>query len=375
LVAYGLVTTLADEVSLAESRAELLAVLGDIDTLDEAVLWAKIDGNGISCSSTVRQDGNDYEFRFQQLVSDCPISYSMNVLRVGRDGALETTSSTPIEDGRDICVGRRPAGHLDGGHMHTGHLVGDFFADVAQLERAAVTAFASLAEELAHFGAPLQLQERALQAREDEIRHANLTAQLARRHGGIPLSPAHVRPALKSLFTFALENMKEGCVRETHGAAVAEFQARRSTDRRFVASSAPLPQRNAVTQSSRGPSTRGSAPSSTSRSSHNWTSRGATRSRNCGANSATRCPNRYKRSLGCPTTGRPWPWSIASTRSCGLPESRTLFVHPTRRLAASGRQARPIGAEGPHAPPRTVRKKCLFCRGRQAWVQSWRPVR
>jgi hypothetical protein len=70
----------------------------------------------------------------------------------------------------------------------------------------------------------------AEQAAHEEVRHTMLMAVLARRYGAkvtLPVAPAlPVRP----LDQVALENAREGCVRETLGAIVVAFQSLRARD-------------------------------------------------------------------------------------------------------------------------------------------------
>jgi hypothetical protein len=82
-------------------------------------------------------------------------------------------------------------------------------------------------------------------AARDEVRHARVMKKLARRAGGhvpgVQVQALHVR----SLEEMALENVVEGCVRETFGAVVAMIQAERAGDARVrramrrIASAAP----------------------------------------------------------------------------------------------------------------------------------------
>jgi hypothetical protein len=70
-------------------------------------------------------------------------------------------------------------------------------------------------------------------AARDEIRHARVTARLARRRGATPPKVVVAEPAsARPLVDFAIENAVEGCVRECFGALVATGQATRARDRR-----------------------------------------------------------------------------------------------------------------------------------------------
>jgi hypothetical protein len=109
---------------------------------------------------------------------------------------------------------------------------GTYFARMASAERASVDAFVQLFARLTRFGAPARLRREALRAAEDEKRHAEVTARLARMHGG-ELAPARPCPELRLTFEeLALENAVEGCVRETFAALVAMHQAAVAKDQR-----------------------------------------------------------------------------------------------------------------------------------------------
>jgi hypothetical protein len=83
--------------------------------------------------------------------------------------------------------------------------------------------------------APKSLTRSAHRARVDEVRHAREVGALARAFGVVPpkavVAPARVRP----LVEIALENAVEGCVRETFGALVAQWQGEHARDFRVRA--------------------------------------------------------------------------------------------------------------------------------------------
>ena len=108
--------------------------------------------------------------------------------------------------------------------------LGEHFARAAADEAAAVFAFRRLAREIAAHDGPRSLMMAAERAAHEEVRHTMLTGMLARRYGArvtLPVAPAlPVRP----LDQVALENAREGCVRETLGAIVVAFQSLRARD-------------------------------------------------------------------------------------------------------------------------------------------------
>lgn len=145
------------------------------------------------------------------------------------------TSSAPANNTVTVhcqpgcVVGRRPAGLGEPGNCDT-RSAGRYFADIAHLEAASVTAFRVLRDELRANGAPKKLVRAAARAARDEIRHTRATGALARRFGAQPRLPQVGPVASRSLEAIALENAVEGCVRETYGALLATHQARHAAD-------------------------------------------------------------------------------------------------------------------------------------------------
>jgi hypothetical protein len=77
---------------------------------------------------------------------------------------------------------------------------------------------------LVHEGAPPLLVARVRRAAADESRHARLFAELAAARGA-SVPAVKLDDETPSLFDLALENAREGCVRETYGALVALHQS------------------------------------------------------------------------------------------------------------------------------------------------------
>lgn len=129
-------------------------------------------------------------------------------------------------DGRNCAVeGRRPAGWSATGGDGT-NAIGVYFASCAELEAVSVDAFRELASELAFHGAPRALVERCERAAREEIVHASLVGDLARRFGSaMPAISRAPRTAPRPLVDIAVENAVEGCVRELFGAAQARVRA------------------------------------------------------------------------------------------------------------------------------------------------------
>jgi len=129
------------------------------------------------------------------------------------------------------CVsGRRPEGVMGIGAPALGTPAGRWLASAAALEAASVPAFRRLARELAAHGAPARLIRTALEAVAEESRHTVLMRRAALARGARPrtvrVGPLGVRP----LLAVAVENAREGCVRETLGALTAVHQAAHAAD-------------------------------------------------------------------------------------------------------------------------------------------------
>jgi hypothetical protein len=226
--------TRGDTAGALLSKEDIHAFLGEIDTAHDAWLLALADWHYVICDGRNNAaEVDDGWILLTQSGGGCGEGddISNHVLHVSRAGEIEIVESELIERGDPNCaVGRLPAGLCRGARRVAGSPVGRFFADVAELEAAAVTAFGQLADELAVHRAPRALLRGALRSRRDEIRHARVTGALARRWGVRPTMP-RVRPiAPRSLVEVAADNAAEGCVRETFGALVATVQARRAAD-------------------------------------------------------------------------------------------------------------------------------------------------
>jgi hypothetical protein len=139
-----------------------------------------------------------------------------------------TPTASSYEDAPIEATGRRPAGLVE--HHAVVACLGEALAQQAHLEAAAVEAFLELAGEMMALGAPSRLVRRLQRAAADEVRHARIASRLARARGGEPASVKIVAPGRRSLFAIALHNAREGCVRETWGAACAVAQGERALD-------------------------------------------------------------------------------------------------------------------------------------------------
>jgi rubrerythrin len=128
----------------------------------------------------------------------------------------------------DALCGRRPHGLR---RARAPRSVAEQLASAAHLEAASVIAFEILRDELEAHRAPLGLRRAAVRAAADERRHARMMRRLATKRGARASRPRCARAGARDLAAIALENVVEGCVRETYGAAVALWQSEHARDR------------------------------------------------------------------------------------------------------------------------------------------------
>ncbi|HRI52598.1 MAG TPA: ferritin-like domain-containing protein, partial [Pseudomonadota bacterium] len=234
----ALITTRADEVKVIASKAALDAFLAPYDTTQEAVLAALTTGQSVSCTDksqgAVRQVPGGYEV-VTVSGSGCGTDDSVvqHLLFVSSSGAVSERSSYTLKAGEPNCVaGRRPAGLCPSAARRrpSDGPLGRHFASSTRLEAASVTAFRILRSELAAHGGPARLQRLAARSARDEIRHTRSMKRLAARYGTRTLPPSVQRRPIRTLEEIVCENAAEGCVRETLGALVAQWRARRAQD-------------------------------------------------------------------------------------------------------------------------------------------------
>jgi len=141
------------------------------------------------------------------------------------DGGVESlVCGMPCSAGRAFAGMQRPRRR---GQVSP---VARYFAQAAYLEASSVDAFRVLARELAAHGAPPTLVRSANAAARDEARHTRMTRTIARRYGPCPLPRRAAKRDTRPLEAVALENVIEGCVRETFAALVAYHQAEMAHD-------------------------------------------------------------------------------------------------------------------------------------------------
>lgn len=227
--AFGafLIATSGDEVIVSNGGgAGVDVILGTIDNANEARLAVDVSLSTNACR--VRATGNDFEVYGKRSGDNCGSEVAF-VVKVSPDATLREVDKETLDEGDDNCsIGRRPAG-LRRSAKQPG--IGGWFAEVARLEAASVVAFERLADELEAHGAPRSLVRRARRAANDERRHTRMMEKLARRHGAKMRAPKIGPAPTRSLEAMALENAREGCVRETFGALLASWQSRTANDR------------------------------------------------------------------------------------------------------------------------------------------------
>jgi hypothetical protein len=233
---YHLAITRGDEVRAIASLDELKAFLAPIDTAQEALLIAFAHGYGFDCTridrGAAKATGSGWDVIATSGSTCGPgTAYVRNYLSVTAEGALTEQRNEVIEYGNPNCaIGRRPPGLRTSGRSDCADALGRFFAEAAHLEAASVPAFERLVDELTALGAPVALVERARLAALEEIDHARTTAALARRFEARVEAPSLSDHPLRTRVALALDNAREGCVRETFGALVANYQALHAGD-------------------------------------------------------------------------------------------------------------------------------------------------
>lgn len=222
--------TNGDQVEILDSHPKLLEFLGDIDTAREAALVAYAHGYTFDCEGPNWEPAEQGFLLYAKTGTGCGHDdvYGHRLL-VDSSGSIDGDRQL-IEKANPQCViGRLPQGLMTNA-LPERHPVGCLYAELAHLEAAAVYAFAELENELELHRAPGPLRARARRARHDEARHARLTGAVARRYGARPTAPRVKPMAPRSLEELAIDNVREGMIRETFGALVAHHQARFASD-------------------------------------------------------------------------------------------------------------------------------------------------
>ncbi|PZR09348.1 MAG: ferritin [Archangium gephyra] len=235
-VDYHLATTRGDTVTAVATLEQLKNFLGPIDTPQEAMLIAFANRFRVSCDDASRGSAKSDRGGWQVIATSghaCGEGTALirHYLHVSTDGELTEERSEVLQRGMPGCaIGRRPAGLSSRGVSACDEAVGRHFAQLAHLEAASVPAFEQLHDELSLHGAPVELRRDALRSALDEFHHTKLMTGLSHRFGAHPEAPQLSAFTPRSLLSLARDNAVEGCVRETFGALVAQYQARHAED-------------------------------------------------------------------------------------------------------------------------------------------------
>jgi hypothetical protein len=234
-------TTSGDKVSVIGQRENVQKAFLPIDKPSEAVAAVAARFTGLDCQKPnvlVKPDGTYVVKTVNGTCTPNPTDTSKSVDTVDEAAYLVTADGTITEVGRvrvsEVAhdygcpiAGRKPEGLVPA--CASGDLAGGYFAKMAHLEAASVVAFAHMVDELRAHGAPHELVARAEKAIVDERRHADCIGALAAQRGSTVPEVRTAPMRVRSLLDMAVENRREGCVRETFGALVAHYQAEAST--------------------------------------------------------------------------------------------------------------------------------------------------
>lgn len=231
--------TRGDQVFSLKNAAEMTEFLRPVDTKEEAFFVATSQGGrnamcGGSDQLKWTEKGDGFDLLVYDFVSSCQ-SNDGHVdkvrVHVSSDGDVSEVDRERARDVGPCSEGRRPCGLRSKGRAKKPRSnLGAYFAKASHLEAASVVAFAQLERELAALGAPPRLLRALGRARADEVRHAEVTSRLAKRFGANAPAVRVKRGRNRNALAIAIENAREGCVRETLGAVIALHRAARAED-------------------------------------------------------------------------------------------------------------------------------------------------
>ncbi|RYZ08620.1 MAG: ferritin-like domain-containing protein [Myxococcales bacterium] len=229
---YYLTANQGDTVRLLDSKEQIADLLGTVDTPEEAMFLVGMEGLDVRCGDGgAKPEGTG--FAVQGFTYEGCDGVTRHVFGVTADGELSHREQVVLREANPNCVvGRRPAGLAAQRRRCDSVPTARYLAEAARLEAASVYAFVHIERELAAHGAPRRLLTAARRAAADEVRHARMTAGLARRFGATRVERPRVAPTpARDLESLLLDNAVEGCVRETFGAAMGIWQAKNAADR------------------------------------------------------------------------------------------------------------------------------------------------
>jgi hypothetical protein len=225
----NLIETRGDAVVVASTPVQIRQAIVPVDSPAKAMLLVGLAGFDVSCTQGGAAPAGGGGWLVMALTYKGCDGRTRHIVKVATDGTLSEVSSQVLQDPSSNCVvGRRPPRLRLGPHRPAGSALGAYFSEMATLEAASVFAFVRIEAELALHGAPAALVRAAGRAAHEEVRHARVTARLARRFGTWAACPRIARAPLRSLADMAIDNAGEGCVRETFGALFGTYQAARA---------------------------------------------------------------------------------------------------------------------------------------------------
>ena len=197
------------------------------------VATSTTDGTSGSTGGTAGETGADPTTSADTMLTDqeicmmvCVKESAVGEVESCTIGAINANGNIPVECVLPaFCEGRRHACVRSHGDPEQSNAA-TWLARAAHDEAASVHAFFALAEELTAHGAPPELLARITAAADDERRHAALVGALALRHGATVPAMIIAPTPTRDLLALAVENIVEGCVRETWAALSAAHQAR-----------------------------------------------------------------------------------------------------------------------------------------------------
>lgn len=231
--------TRGDQVFALTTTPEIEEFLRPIDTKEEAFFLAtakkRLSGTcGGQDEPKWKQSGDGFDVLVFDYARSCmPSGGHVDgvVVHVSQNGDVSEIAREESRTEGPCSEGRRPCGLRSNGRAKNARSnLGAYFAKASHLEAASVVAFAQLERELAALGAPSRILRALGKARVDEIRHAAVTSRLAKRFGATPPPVRVKRGRNRSALAIAVENAREGCVRETLGAVIALHRAERAKD-------------------------------------------------------------------------------------------------------------------------------------------------
>jgi hypothetical protein len=101
---WGLVSTLDGEVTISDDLEEVVSLLGEIDTAEEAALIADVAAYRVTCgSSTYAITDEGFEIFTRRQTSPCPLTTARFHLLVRRDGTLEVLGQDQVDE-QEACI-------------------------------------------------------------------------------------------------------------------------------------------------------------------------------------------------------------------------------------------------------------------------------